>query len=351
MRIADLRCHRCGNVEPGLDGVLSCAVCQDGLLLVTPATADRPDRGTPSAQGIWRWAGELPRIDLAARVSLGEGGTPLLPMSASGRVGRVWIKNEGNGPTQSYKDRFNAVNVSVARHWGRPGVALKSTGNAGLAASAYCASAGLRAQVVCSPDVPSVVLRGMQDYGAEIHLAPQEKHLGLLAELLADGYFPGSRSVPPDSVTPYGCEGYKTIAYEIVDELGGAPDSVVVPVGGGDGLYGVHRGFADLVERRVIEKAPQMIAARTTWPGASSIAFDVVGAHALDAVASSGGAVVSVSRTEIESAVRELEGMGVSPEPASASTLAALRRTDASLGDVVVAVVTGGGLKWKVENP
>jgi len=85
----------------------------------------------------------------------------------------------------------------------------------------------------------------------------------MLDAALADGFFPGSRSVPASGVTPFGAEGYKTIAYEVVAALGRPPDVVVVPVGGGDGIYGIHRGFAELKRAGDIPSIPRMVGVRT----------------------------------------------------------------------------------------
>jgi len=311
------------------------------------------DRGLGHARplarpaSVWDFAAVLPAVPAAYRTTLGEGGTPLISLSDPHLHREVWVKNEGVGPTQSYKDRFNAVNVSVARAMGFRGVALISTGNAGLAAAAYGAAAGLEVRVICPPGTPELIARGIAAFGAELIVSPRGGARAILDAALADGFFPGSRSVPASGVTPFGAEGYKTIAYEVVAALGRPPDVVVVPVGGGDGIYGIHRGFAELKRAGDIPSIPRMVGVRTKASLAPSIAFDEVGAHALACVQRSGGFFVRVTSDQILAAVSDLNRAGISAESASAASVAALACEDvATVDEQVVCVVTGGGLKW-----
>lgn len=339
-----LRCQECSSVFAAARDALRCPACDAGLVLVEGSGGVAIP--TPNPSSIWDFAGVLPQIPENRRVSLGEGGTPLLEIDTPKR-GRRWVKWEGIGPTQSYKDRFNAVNMSVAKHLGATGVALVSTGNAGLAAAAYGAAAGLAVLVICTPETPELIRTEIPRLGAELRVVDRAHTRTELRRACAEGWFPGSRSVPADDVTPFGCEGYKTIAYEIVGALGDAPTTVVVPVGGGDGIYGIGCGFAELLAAGQTSRLPRMIGARALSPRASSIVDDYVGVHAMDAVAASGGRMVDVTESEMDAAVSHLATSGISAEPASACAWAiASEIADESDGQVV-GVVTGHGFKWK----
>jgi threonine synthase len=133
-------------------------------------------------------------------------------------------------------------------------------------------------------------------------------------------------------------------ATKIVAQLGAAPDAVYLPVGGGDGLFGLHAGFTDLRHAGLIDRLPRMIGVRTAVLVALSIARDEVGGHALAAVRESQGEFVTVSERQVLDAVTELQRAGVSAEPASAAALAGLAlRHEPTM--VAVCVVTGHGLK------
>lgn len=342
VRRLSLRCTRCGLAFDGAVGALDCPQCRDSAVEL-PAVELASDLLRPATSaGIWQFAFALPPVPPEYRVSLGEGDTPLIPLRETAT--RIQVKCEAVNPTQSYKDRFSAVNISIARWWGAAGVALISTGNAGLAAAAYGAAAGLPVRVFCSPTTPAFIMRGIRDFGAELHIGhPDEQRSGLEASI-SEGYLPGSRSVPFSSVTPFGAEGYATIAYEIVAELGDAPRSVIAPVGGGDGIYGIGRGFRQLIDSGLTSRMPALYGARTTSSRAPSISGDDIGDHAAATVDGSGGRFVDVSEAHMMAAVSLLARQGLSAEPASATSVAAAL----SLGlEDAVCVVTGGGLKWR----
>lgn len=341
-----LVCTRCGERFTPALGTLSCPACGEGLVVVEPPAVVATPMATPAS--IWEFADVLPAVPSGSRVTLGEGGTPLLHVGREGA--RRWVKWEGSGPTLSYKDRFNAVNASVAASLGAAGIAMISTGNAGLSAAAYGAAAGLRVRVVSTPDIPPRIAEQIVALGGDLRVVPRDNARSALRRALEDGWFPGSRSVPAIDVTPFGCEGYKTIAYEIVGALGHAPTAVVVPVGGGDGVYGIGRGFHELHAGGVIDVMPRLYGARTQSARAASIAFDQVGSHARAIVADSGGSFVHVDDGEIGLATAALAGVGLSAEPASACAWAAadtLAASESIDGDVV-SVITGHGLKWGV---
>ncbi len=342
--LARLACVGCGYAMDVPPAVIRCARCDEALLVTAGPTtvALAPGR---TGDGIWRFASALPAVPVHDRTSLGEGDTPLLSGAVQGID--LWVKNEAVAPTASYKDRFNAVNVSVARTLGFRGMTLASTGNAGLSAAAYGARAGLAVRVYCPEESPPAIRAAIRALGGRVEVCASAEARVRVAADVREGFFPGSRAVPADNGTPFGCEGYKTISYEIVGALGRAPVEVYVPVGGGDGVYGIHRGFEDLVHSGLIDRVPRLVGVRTRSPAALSIAGDEVGEHAVRAVSASGGQLRLVSHAQIVAAVGELAQLGIHAEPASAAAVAGLlaSRGSGRAGDAVC-VVTGSGLKW-----
>lgn len=216
--------------------------------------------------GLFRFRRRLPLPDAVAPVSLGEGDTPLVAVDRLARdagVGELWIKDETRNPTWSYKDRLAAVAITEARARGADTVALATTGNHGAATAAYAAAAGMRCVALTLTSVPTTMKVLMQAYGAEVlalRTGPERWQL-LRQAIDAWGWVPVSGFLdPPIGSNPFGVDGYKTIAFEIHADLGFVPDAVVVPAAYADGLAGIQRGFADLVEAGLADRQPQMVA-------------------------------------------------------------------------------------------
>ena len=197
---------------------------------------------------LWRYAEVLPVRDPAARVTLGEGWTPLIESThTADRLGvaRVWIKDEGQNPTGSFKARGLGLAVSRALELGAEALALPSAGNAGSAAAAYGAAAGLPVHVVVPSDTPAPILEEMAALGANVQL---------LDGLISDCGKVVKRGVEEhgwwDLSTlkePYRVEGKKTMGYELVEQLGGRlPDAIIYPTGGGTGLIGMWKAFDEM---------------------------------------------------------------------------------------------------------
>jgi threonine synthase len=197
---------------------------------------------------MWRYAEVLPVRDPAARVRLGEGWTPLLdaPRLADRiGVGRVWVKDEGQNPTGSFKARGLGMAVSRARELGASAVALPSAGNAGAAAAAYGAAAGMPVHVVVPSDTPRPIIEQIRALGADLQLLD-----GLITDcgrvvregVLREGWFDLSTLKEP-----YRLEGKKTMAYEVFEQLGGRlPTVMIYPTGGGTGLIGMWKAFDEM---------------------------------------------------------------------------------------------------------
>ncbi|MEQ9569229.1 MAG: threonine synthase, partial [Longimicrobiales bacterium] len=197
---------------------------------------------------LWRYAEVLPVRDPAHRVALGEGFTPLLDAPRLARrlgTGRVWVKDEGQNPTGSFKARGLGLAVSRAKELGAEAVALPSAGNAGSAAAAYGAAAGLPVHVVVPKDTPRPIVEEIRALGADLQLLD-----GLITDcgrvvkrgVEEQGWFDLSTLKEP-----YRVEGKKTMGYELFEQLGGRlPDVILYPTGGGTGLIGMWKAFDEM---------------------------------------------------------------------------------------------------------
>jgi threonine synthase len=309
---------------------------------------------------IERYRDRLPVSATTPVVTLGEGSTPLLEAPrVSERAGcRVYLKYEGANPTGSFKDRGMTVAVSKALEAGAREAVCASTGNTSASAAAYCGRAGIRLAVVL-PE--GAIARGKlaqaQIAGARV-IAVQgdfDAALGLVRELVS------RRDVALlNSVNPHRLEGQKTAAFEVVEQLGYAPDWLALPVGNGGNITAYWKGFGE------IGAAPRMLAGQAEGaaplitgrpvPHPETVATAIrIGnparlGEALAAVSQSDGGVRAISDDAILAAYRLLaQAEGVFCEPASAASVAALFEAAADglvdPGATVVCVLTGHGLK------
>lgn len=327
---------------------------------------------------LWRYAEVLPVRDPARRLTQGEGFTPLIdaPRLAS-ELGleRVWIKDEGQNPTASFKAR--GLVMAIARAWelGVEAVAIPTAGNAGGATAAYAAAAGLEAHVAAPADTPTTILEEIRALGAELELVD-----GLITDAAArvaegareHGWFDLSTLKEP-----YRVEGKKTMGYELFEQLGGRlPDVIVYPTGGGTGLVGMWKAF-DEMERLgwIGSERPRMIAVQAAecapivraweaghesaepWENARTYASGLRVPRAvgdfliLDAIRASDGAAVAVPDAEMDEAVRLIgRTTGIFAAPEGGATAAAiphlLRAGHLRPDEEVVLFNTGSGLKY-----
>ena len=376
-------CPRC-DFRGGLDAwFLGCPECRrQGQISVLeaayPANARPLEAPFGTARdGFWGYASRLPVPDAASRLTLGEGNTPLV---RSRRIGmslglpELMFKCEGANPTLSFKDRYAAVTVSVAKSLGFKNVVVSSTGNYGAAVAAYAAVAGLTCVVLCAAGVPPLVLEQIIHYGGEPVVIKGPDRFSLVEYLVTEhGWFPAGLFLETPVHNPFGVEGYKTIAWEIVRDLGDVPDAVVFPCARGNGLYGAWKGFRDLLELGVIQRLPRMIACQPVGAAtieaslkagspvrlspSPSVGFSVneeqASERAVDAVRESGGTGVSVSDEAAVAASRSLGAEGLWVEVSSAFALAGVEQL-VETGNLnedmrVVVVLTGSRAKWGVE--
>jgi threonine synthase len=374
-----LGCVRCGATAPlgpAFEGCLACASEPRAALEViydypALAAAGTLKAWRSRAGGLWRFREVLPPPPDASLLTLAEGATPLIRLQAAERH-RIWVKDETRNPTGSFKDRLHAVSLTMARALGFRKAAASTTGNHGTALAAYAARAGMDALVFCDPRAPEVQRRLMQLFGARVVvLADRGAHLSWLVR--ERGWYPSSGMTPEPVGTPYGVEGYKTIAHEVYFQLGERfPARMLVPTSGGDAIYGPWKGFRELQALGAGGALPRMVAAQAAgcdpivrgWRAgatevpvhpdprtiAVSIADETGGPASLRALAESGGDAVAVPDDAIVEAMRRLAGQGIAVEPSSAAAVAAALAL-ASKGELapdedVVCVLTGAGVKW-----
>ncbi len=332
------RCSRCGKDPDGrfFERCVNCGGVNEVEFDLGPVRKAGRDwlRGRPHS--IWGYADLLPQPTQSDPVTLGEGDTPLLLSGAYQRLHdrRVYWKNEAANPTWSHKDRFQSVAATMARDLGYRGLAGSSTGNHGISAAAYAAASGLRSLIFYPPEMSSAFLHLTGLYGGQAAVAGWATRPLLLDRVLER---PGW--CPVDDRNPFGPEGYKTIAFELVRDLGGAPDLCFVPVGSGRLIVGVWKGFVELKETGLIDSAPRMIACQASGVGVveramdggkDEIAFDpdvqtlalstresTADRRVLKLLRESGGTAVSVPEGAIEEGVRAYAAEGHAGEPAS----------------------------------
>ncbi|HLV57284.1 MAG TPA: pyridoxal-phosphate dependent enzyme [Natronosporangium sp.] len=331
-------------------------------------------------RGVLRYWRLLPVAAPERAVTLGEGATPLL-RSRAATGPELYFKVETGNPTGSHKDRQICVAMSHAVRVGATVSALVSSGSTGLSNAAYAARAGLRSVVCMTQGVPEERVYPVFALGSQIVevTGPVDELIELLARLTAKlGVY---HSTTARSCNPYQAEGAKTIAYEIVEDLGRVPQWVVVPAGGGGTLAAVARGFAELREAGLTDRVPRMVGAvsarfdalarahatglrtqreleRLPDPGgpATSVQAKLAhihppdGADALAAVAATDGLFIAVSDSEALAAQAHLGAAeGIYVEPSSGTGVAASQRLlaegDVTAADTVVVVLCGSGFR------
>lgn len=327
---------------------------------------------------LWRYREVLPVERDDAVVSLGEGWTPLLRAERLGEalsLKELYIKDESQNPTQSFKARGMTAAVSMAKELGARKLAVPSAGNAAGALAAYASRAGLEAHIFMPRDTPRANVIECEQMGAHVNLID-----GLITDCGAEvarrkeseGWFDVSTLKEP-----YRVEGKKTLGYELAEQLDWRlPDWIIYPTGGGTGLIGMWKAFDEMEAMGWIgSKRPRMVSVQAAGCAPIVRAFEEGTRHAeefadaatvasglrvpkaigdfliLDAVRASGGTAIGVSDEELLEAVGEIgaaEGLFVAPE--GGACLPALKklleRGDVEANERVVLFNTGAGVKY-----
>jgi threonine synthase len=328
---------------------------------------------------MWRYRELMPLFDGESPVSLGEGWTPMMHAKRLGAelgLPNLYVKDESLNPTNSFKARGLSAAVTRAHHLGAKVLSIPTAGNAGNAMAAYAAQAGIAAKVFMPRDVKTPFIRECELYGADVTLVD-----GLITDAGKMAAELGAQNGWYDVSTlkePYRIEGKKTMGYEVAEQLGWTlPDWIIYPTGGGTGMVGMWKAFAEMTALGWIDaiKRPHMVTVQASncapivrafdegterarpWEGATTIADGLRVPRAigdflvLRAVRESGGAAVAVADSDMVPGMKDLGRFeGISAAPEGGAALHALRVLQSSgritAKDTVVVFNTGGALKY-----
>ena len=328
---------------------------------------------------MWRYRELLPLFDGETPVTLGEGFTPLFharTLGATLGLDRLYIKDESLNPTNSFKARGQSAAITRAKYLGATTIALPTAGNAGNAAAAYSAAAGLACQVFIPKDAKKPFVDECRLYGASVTLVD-----GLITDagrICAETGGPLGWYDVSTLKEPYRIEGKKTMAYELAEQMNWEwPDWIIYPTGGGTGMVGMWKAFEEIERIGWVKpsKRPRMVSVQAEhcapivrafqqgtekaamWENASTIADGLRVPRAigdfliLRAVRQSGGTALAVSdRSMVEGMLAIGKHAGVSAAPEGGAALVAIQRLveDGSIKpqESVVLFNTGGALKY-----
>lgn len=378
-----LECSNCGN-RRGPEGLPTvCDRCGLPWLIRYP---DRVPTLTDRAElrrrhGMWRFRPFLPLLPGEEPITLGEGDTPLLRAPRAGaRLGLtdLWIKDEGTNPTGSFKARGLSAAITRAVAAGAERFVLPTAGNAGVAAAAYGARAGVAVRVYAPESTPRMILSQILVYGADLVLL--RGHIGDCGQA-ARAYAADTGAVDLSTLRePYRIEGKKTLGLELALQLGWTlPAAILYPTGGGTGLIGMWKAFHELRDAGWVQgDLPRMYTVQSSgcapvvrafesgadecepWPDPWTVASGLRvpgplgGRLMLRILRETGGGAVAVDDPELEREARDgtrEEGVDLAPEGGAAlAAAAALRaRGDLGPGERLVAFNTGAG--WLYREP
>jgi len=382
MFLTHLECTSCGLRHEWSRLQNLCTNCQKPLFpiydLAAVGRALTRDGLATREKSLWRYREVLPLPAEVEPVSLGEGGTPLLRAARFGDaagLGNLWVKDEAQNPTQSFKARGMAVAVSMAKYLGATKLAVPTAGNAGGALAAYAARAGLEAHIFMPRDTPRANVIECRELGANVVLID-----GLITDCgaeiarrkMAEGWFDMSTLKEP-----YRVEGKKTLGYELAEQFDWTlPDVILYPTGGGTGLIGMWKAFAEMETLGWIGSArPRMFTVQASgcapivraFEAGEATAGEFPNAHTcasglrvpkavgdflmLKILRESKGGAVTVDDEEMIRVTREVgssEGLFVAPEGAACfaalNNLLAARKI--AREERVVIFNTGSGIKY-----
>ena len=380
--LIDLECSACGLRHEATRLQNLCTACQKPLFprydLAAVGRVLTRDALATREKSLWRYREVLPLPIENEPVTFGEGGTPLLSADRFGKalgLTNLWVKDEAQNPTQSFKARGMTTAVSMAKHLGATKLAVPSAGNAGGALAAYAARAGLEAHIFMPADTPRANVIECRETGAHVTLID-----GLItdcgAEIArrkeAEGWFDMSTLKEP-----YRVEGKKTLGYELAEQMNWElPDVILYPTGGGTGLIGMWKAFEEMETLGWIgSKRPRMFTIQASgcapivrafdagektaaeFPNAHTVASGLrvpkaVGDFVmLKILRESGGGALAVDDEEMIRMTRDVgaaEGLFVAPEGAACfAALRSLVAAETIRPDERVAIFnTGSGIKY-----
>ena len=320
-----------------------------------------------SGGSIWKYKDSFGLPPDVNPSTLGEGGTPLIESEFFGR--KVYFKFEGLNPTGSYKDRGSSVLVSLLKSRHIEYAVEDSSGNAGASFAAYAGSSGIKTKIFVPETASGPKLRQIEVYGAEIKQVPGARSNA--AEAVKEE---ADRGIvyASHAYLPHGLTGYATIAYELFEQLGESPGAVISPVGQGNLILAIGRGFQALKNSGIITSIPKLIGvqARACAPlwavfqyGSAGLGWvsegetiaegvkvkhPIRGDQVLRIIDESLGNILAVDEEDILPGRDQLAKRGLYVEPTSALVMPALKQSIELLPDPVVVILTGIGLKSSI---
>ena len=355
-------CTRCHLEYPAQGMPYLCPAC-GGVLDWDEWPGFSRVEGDEPAAGLWRYRPALGLPLDAPLVTLGEGDTPLIWDEVDGLP--VGYKMESLNPSGSYKDRGSAVLLSLMLARGVHEAVEDSSGNAGASFAAYCARAGIKARVFVPSSASGPKRRQIEIYGADLVEVPGPRSAAAAAvrQAAQAGIVYASHAY-----LPFGMTGIATIAYELIDQVGQVPGTVIAPVGHGSLFLGIVRGFASLKAAGVIKTLPRYVGVQSAACAPFWAAFyhhDIpvtegptlaegirvlqpVRASALAAALDPGiDTVVAVQESDVLPARDELARRGIYVEPTSAVVWAAFKQLSKRLLGPVILIMSGSGYKFQ----
>jgi len=359
----EIRCSNCKTPYPQKAAPFRCHKC-GGLYDFSKPLLYQDSKIDPSKPGIWRYRHSFGLPEEAPEVTLGEGNTPLEWREIFGR--KIAFKLEYMNPTGSFKDRGTALLVSFLLSRGIYKAVEDSSGNAGASFAAYAAEAGIKASVFVPAYASGPKRSQIETYGAKIYEidGPRSKATEAVLDAAANGEVYASHAF-----MPFGFPGMATTAYEIYDQIGSAPGSVISPAGQGSLLLGLGRGFEALMSAGLIDNFPKLVgvqalACAPLWAvhmyGPSGLNWVSEGETLAEGVRTKNplrgdtilgllnrrkGNLVAVGEEEILPGRDELNKLGFSVEPTSAIVWNGLQQIIDELSDPIVVILTGAGYK------
>ena len=377
-----LECSACGKRR---DAAGLPTVCDCGQPWLVRYPGRRPDPGERGAQasgrGMWRFRSFLPLETGEAPVTLGEGDTPLLAVPRIGaRIGlpNTWVKDEATNPTGSFKARGLSAAITRAVPGGARRFTLPTAGNAGVAASAYGARAGVPVRVYAPRTTPPAILAQIRALGADLHLL--DGHIGDCGKA-SRAYAAESGAFDLSTLRePYRIEGKKTLGLELAESFGWAlPDAILYPTGGGTGLIGMWKAFQELRAAGWVDGVlPKMFTVQASGCAPVVKAFESGADHCeswshprtiasglrvpgplgdrlmLRALRESGGGAVAVSDADLDREAHEgsrLEGIDFAPEGGASIAAARALRERGVLKPEHRIVLFNTGAGWLYRGP
>lgn len=361
-----IRCVDCTARYPLNTRAWSCENC-GGLLEIDGAPAFDAAQIVRGDASLWRYRTLLPLPENAEPVSMGEGWTPLIPVPY--RDSTIHCKLDFLNPTGSFKDRGTSLIVSAVKSFGIERVVEDSSGNAAASLAGYSAYAGLRATIFAPAHASPMKLAQIQVYGAELQKIEGVREKS--AQAAQDAVRMHGAYYASHYYNPFFVAGMQTTAWEIWEQLGRAPDVIVMPAGQGTNMVGMYRGFLALRDANLISTLPRFVAAQAAMVAPIALAYErgesepvrvesfktiaegiantepVHGRELLCLIRETNGSALTASEDEIRAARLALARHGVFVEPTSATAIAVLDKLPRQIFQdaTIVVSLTGSGLK------